>query len=256
MRAASIAIAVALLFALSVPAGASLLGDWFGVSLSVDASGTFNHSWTPVTATAEYFVDDNWSDYFGRTPHGGEAFDIEAIYFDNDMTNAYISLVTSFPMAPGALYLGEYVTPGDFSIDLGFGAYDVGVDVAGETGRIADTETADWYQPSSLFMAEEAPTNFTGGVDLGYASIDYYDYGLYERGHKTYVLDITIARSALGNPGDGDNIGLGWTMGCRNDVLGLTGTFDGGPVVPEPGTLLLLGSGLLGMAGVARRRRK
>ena len=256
MRAILILAVVAMLLGLAVPAGASLLSDLFGVTLSVNGAGVFNNSWAPVTSTADYFVDDNWSTYFARTPHGGEMFDIEAIYFDNDASFAYMAVVTSLPVPVGASYLGETVLPGDFAIDLGDEQYDVGIDIDGGTGVVADVVLGDWYQSSSNFFAEIGPTHFDGGVSLGHASINYYDYGLVERGYSTYVFEITVPRTALRNPVHGDAIGLTWSMGCRNDVLGLDGDFDGEPVVPEPSTILLLGTGLVGMAGVVRRRRK
>lgn len=48
-----------------------------------------------------------------------------------------------------------------------------------------------------------------------------------------------------------DNWGFHWTMGCGNDVIEGQGT----PTVPEPGTLLLLGLSLAGLAVYRRRAR-
>jgi hypothetical protein len=51
--------------------------------------------------------------------------------------------------------------------------------------------------------------------------------------------------------GLGSTIGFHWTMECGNDVV--EGSVS---MVPEPGSMLLLGLGLLGLFGVARRRGK
>ena len=251
-----------------------LLSDWFGVTLVVGGDNQFTGaSWTPTlhTSTVDY-IHENW------TPDGppipspgdwgggfGEQFDVEAIYFDNDDDYIYYAMVTSFHpdyLLPTELGYNHdrYIAPGDLAINMGGGMYEYGIDTGANT--YGGTATGEVVQGGTWFLQNPAwdvsqpfLTNYYGGTSMGYASIDWYDLGMIENDYGTWVLELTIDRSYLGNPGNGDTVGLHWTLGCRNDYLGLIGDIDDHPPIPpipEPTTLLLLGLGF----GVAAAFKK
>jgi len=204
------------------PPSGTLLHDWFGVNLTLDApygGGTYYpfdlDSFIPTkhNDTANWVVDDwygNWNfnnfehtTIRGQYPSGGEWYDVEALYFDNDDENLYIVVVTSVPFYkdwseeytggptgvgihdPRARTGNKWIRPGDLVIDLGLNnrterygtkfAYDYGVDIVHENRDSKDAYGNVYMRDNNLGSSVYKTIADPGGVEID----DPYDvYGV------------------------------------------------------------------------------
>jgi hypothetical protein len=231
------------------------LGDW-GVTPFIN--------WVPNRASIDWNEED-WAHGNGVRPSGGESYDIEALYFDDDAEYFYFALITSYPHA-GSL-------AGDLAIDFG-GApytYEYGIPIQ---------SLNPGSQPVGLYSASEwwgvaqgcvgYPVYITNGTvvdpsaevvyrNAGVLEDYWYDdqvghdvqsgYGEHVNG-STYILEGKVSRSHIPV---GDDIRLHYSLVCGNDYIDLNGDFDT-PGVPEPASMLLVGIGAVGFGFVRRKK--
>ncbi len=222
-------------------------------------------SWTPA-GTADFTETDNVNLY--NAMYYEEFFDTEAMYFDNDATNLYVAIVSSYPLSQstGAGDLGIDID-GDMTISehgvVGDLEYAIRIGSPGTVGEVIlnptwnSTVAHEW--PDGWQGSPYTNKNYATGVGVGTATVAVQYYPGLEDG--TYIGELSVPMSLFSGLEVNDVVGLHWTMFCGNDSINLFGDVDPyqeqpqePPVVPVPATLVLtcLGTALVG--GLRRRK--
>lgn len=233
--------------------GALLTLGLAGTAQAIDVDGTFGLAeWS-----GHYSSDDGVGSHGYVGPgYGGQAFDVELLGLQfTPGGNLYFGLQTGFDFRGPVSYGGSLYYAGDFALDVnGDSFYDYAIDFSfsGSTPAFTLYEAATWQLPDytqhnvaspyQMATGTAVPATFTGA----YGNMNTATYG-----GLSHILEGSVNMSALALYGGGP-ITLHWTMNCGNDYLNHTSTPTS---VPEPGTLILLGSGLIGLAWTMRRKK-
>ncbi|AKB24783.1 hypothetical protein MSMTP_1314 [Methanosarcina sp. MTP4] len=253
--------------------------DWTGYTdtgVHIKKSGdTYIAYSEPTLAYSDWWARAHGDHYL--EPAGGEYYDIEALYFDDDAQYVYIAIVTSMPPTGYTDEYGRFVDAGDIAIDLdtdentGEYGYEYGIKTHG-IGIGMIRYNPDWSLPQATggFIVN-APSefdkntgDFTGTAELVYVNAnndETVDYGSDEYEPNgvlvvpNYIIEAKIPKSALGNPTVGQTSNIHVSIGCGNDVIELVPvSFEA--EIPEFPTVALPVFAVLGLCYIFNGRRR
>ncbi len=251
------------------------------VSFSAEAS-TYIQDAGSNAAFVQRSDNGNWADMLGN-----KAFESYGFEYTQTGNNLEIKIFSNYPQSgyTGGNGVSWHTTPGDFMIDVNLdGTYEYALALVGHNDpSIPDgindgtVSAGQLYQISSLYLASAyMPAGFTGyygtnwrlesspattrpayvranGTNIvGTTAVSWYAYPTPSPDNRiTFTLDTTDFLPA-GFTGD---IGVYWsTATCANDVIVGNIHLSSDENVPEPGTWLMMASGLVGLTSFLRKR--
>ena len=212
----------------------------------------FNNDWSPIS----------YPDLPPNTPSPGgdmgELFDLEGAKCGMDDNYLYFAITNS--VGNGVWYEGYYYEVGD--LFFGFNGADATFGIDYDDGAVYMNTATPFGIPDTPAGYDEnlSIVNAVGAFDINTAGSQYLGDALGDMHmaqevvpDDTYVLEIAIAKSMFDIDFSAVSmISVRQTIACGNDLLVKDCPTN---VVPEPGTLALLGLGLLGTGLFARRKK-
>ncbi len=203
---------------------------------------------------------------------GGQMFDAEYLLYKQEGKMLSLGLQTGFDLSDGEQSASSYSQTGYFAGDLalsfdGTASTGVGNSSTFEFAVDFDFENSGtdpalykdvtWSADTAIHFKESNPYRMVSGTLVPGLAGSFGDNGANGATagwDLSYYRIVTIDLSTLGiaDWADGLTLDAHWTMSCGNDAI--DGSFTTAPV-PEPATMLLFGTGLIGLAGVARKRK-